>query len=132
MNYQKIAGEIIRLTGGKENIETVQNCMTRLRLTLKDESLADEVGLKGLEDTKGFIKAGGQYQIIVGKEASNLCAEVKTQVDYHESIDVAAATVDRKMKWYERVMDVLSGSVILLIGFKITLIQLSSLLSKIL
>lgn len=132
MNYQKIAGEIIRLTGGKENIETVQNCMTRLRLTLKDESLADEVGLKGLEDTKGLIKAGGQYQIIVGKEASNLCAEVKTQVDYHESIDVAAATVDRKMKWYERVMDVLSGSVILLIGFKITLIQLSSLLSKIL
>ncbi len=119
MDYQKTAGDIIHLAGGIRNIITVQNCMTRLRLTLKDESLVNEDGIKGLEDVKGLVKAGGQHQIVIGKEVSGLCKEVKRQIGYQETETDQTAPEDGKMKWYERVMDVLSGCVIPLIGVTI-------------
>ena len=36
MNCSKIAADILRLVGGKENVASVTNCMTRLRFQLKD------------------------------------------------------------------------------------------------
>lgn len=119
MDYEKTAKEIIGFVGGKDNINTVQNCMTRLRLTLKDEKIVDEESIKALEDVKGLIKAGGQHQIVIGKEVAELCKEVKAQIGYQETETVEAEPENTKMKWYERVMDVLSGSVIPLIGVTI-------------
>ena len=119
MDYTKTAEVVIGLAGGKENIVTVQNCMTRLRLTLKDEKLADVEGMKELEGASGFVKAGGQYQIIIGKEVQNLCLEVKNQLGYVEETNEELLVETKKMKWYERIMDVLSGSVIPLIGIMI-------------
>ncbi len=65
-NIKKTAEEILRLVGGRSNITGLAHCMTRLRLTLKDESLVDEDGLKQLDLVKGQMKASGQYQIILG------------------------------------------------------------------
>lgn len=38
------AGNILQAVGGKENVESVDNCATRLRLTLKDTSKVDYAG----------------------------------------------------------------------------------------
>lgn len=42
MNYKKEAESIIDAIGGKENIDAIAHCATRLRLVLKDESKVDE------------------------------------------------------------------------------------------
>ena len=36
------AAEIVRLVGGKENINSVAHCMTRLRFVVKDLKKADQ------------------------------------------------------------------------------------------
>ena len=41
-----IATDILSLVGGKENVSTIAHCMTRLRLTLKDESKIDIEAMK--------------------------------------------------------------------------------------
>ena len=92
--------------------------MTRLRFTLKDFNLIQENEINSLADVKGIVKAGGQYQIIIGKEVAALCNEVKLQIGYQESLS-QNNSANPHMKWYERIMDVLSGTVIPLIGITI-------------
>ena len=41
MNYKNLCEKIIYLVGGKDNIQNVVHCVTRLRFTLTDQSLAD-------------------------------------------------------------------------------------------
>ena len=49
MDYAKVAGEVIRYVGGKENIRSVTHCATRLRLQLRDNSLRNEEALSDVE-----------------------------------------------------------------------------------
>ena len=39
MKYQKLVEDILKNIGGKENINSVAHCVTRLRFKLKDESI---------------------------------------------------------------------------------------------
>lgn len=61
-----IADEIERHTGGFENVATLTNCMTRVRLVLKDRSKFNMQALREVDGIKGVVDAGEQYQIIVG------------------------------------------------------------------
>lgn len=71
MNYKKSAAEILQAIGGKENIDAMAHCATRLRLVLKDESLVDEKELSEMDVVKGTFSTGGQYQIIIGSGTVN-------------------------------------------------------------
>ena len=42
MDYESIAKKILQRVGGKENVISLVHCMTRLRFTLKDESIVDD------------------------------------------------------------------------------------------
>lgn len=64
--YILTADRFIEALGGKGNIDEVENCATRLRLSLNDVSLADEQALKAAGAT-GVMKPGGNlYQVIYG------------------------------------------------------------------
>ncbi|WP_251861130.1 PTS transporter subunit EIIC [Clostridium sp. Marseille-Q2269] len=66
-----LAGIIVKAVGGKENIETVDNCFTRLRLKLKDSNLVDEASLKGT-GAVGVIKKGNNVQVIYGPKVNKI------------------------------------------------------------
>ena len=70
MDYATTAKEILAKVGGKSNIVSVNHCMTRLRLTLKDESLADDSQVKAIKGVVGVMRKAGQYQIIIGNEVN--------------------------------------------------------------
>lgn len=77
MDYNKIARQIIKCVGGKENITGAMHCATRLRLNLVDESKVDEEALTDIDVVKGTFLAKGQYQVILGPGLVNLvCDEV--------------------------------------------------------
>ncbi len=81
MNYNQIAKDIIDAVGGKENIVSVMHCATRLRLTLKDESLVNEDQVTDIEVVKGTFISNGQYQVILGPGLVNLvCEEVVKEI----------------------------------------------------
>ncbi|AIW14529.1 N-acetylglucosamine-specific PTS transporter subunit IIBC [Vibrio tubiashii] len=61
-----LAKEYIQAIGGAENILEVDNCITRLRLTVKDSAVADSEKLKKL-GAAGVVPVGkGGLQVIVG------------------------------------------------------------------
>jgi len=71
MNYPKVAKALLQLLGGKENIEAVAHCATRLRLALRDDSIVDEEAIGSLDGVKGQFQIAGQYQIIFGSGIVN-------------------------------------------------------------
>lgn len=65
MNYDHLSREIQRLAGGRGNVSSHTNCMTRLRLDLNDPSQADGAAIGRLDGVMGVV-AGDQLQIVVG------------------------------------------------------------------
>lgn len=66
MSVEEKAKKLIELVGGKENVVSLINCMTRCRFTLKDRSLVNEEELKQQDFVLGIHEEGEQYQVIVG------------------------------------------------------------------
>jgi len=60
------ARKFLELLGGKENIEEVNNCATRLRITVKDESLIAPVDEFKKAGAHGLVTNGKAVQVIVG------------------------------------------------------------------
>lgn len=71
-NFEALANTILEKIGGKDNVSQMTHCMTRLRLNLKDESLAKDSEIKSLKEVSGVVKAGGQYQIVIGPDVVSL------------------------------------------------------------
>ena len=64
--YDKISEELTELVGGRDNIQGVAHCATRLRIVLKDNDLADLKAIEDVDLAKGVFVAGDQVQIIFG------------------------------------------------------------------
>ena len=76
MNYRDLAAAIIENVGGKENVNQVVHCATRLRFRLKDDSRANTEVLKKTNGVLSVINAGGQYQIVIGPDVAQVYLEV--------------------------------------------------------
>jgi len=74
--YTELAEDIIKHVGGKENVNNLKHCVTRLRFDLKDESKADDDYLKNRDGVVTVVKAGGQYQVVIGNHVPDVYAEV--------------------------------------------------------
>ncbi|CAI1006070.1 beta-glucoside-specific PTS transporter subunit IIABC [Serratia entomophila] len=66
MNHIKLSEEIIARVGGVNNIEHIEHCSTRLRLSLLDNQLVDIAALEKLPGVLG-VRVNAQCQVIVGK-----------------------------------------------------------------
>ncbi|CAA7602244.1 protein-Npi-phosphohistidine-sugar phosphotransferase [Acididesulfobacillus acetoxydans] len=72
------AGDILAAIGDKENINVIDACVTRIRLTVKDPNKIDENRLKQIGAT-GIMKMGGNnFQIVVGTVADPLVTHIKS------------------------------------------------------
>lgn len=76
MKYQAFCEQIIELVGGKQNIEAVVHCMTRLRFTLKDRSKAKTEEIKALKDVIDVVSNEVAYQIIIGTQVAEIHEEL--------------------------------------------------------
>ncbi|WP_462408516.1 beta-glucoside-specific PTS transporter subunit IIABC [Neobacillus sp. Marseille-QA0830] len=72
MKYEQLAKEIIENVGGKENVNSVVHCVTRLRFKLKDEGKANTDVLKNMEGVVTVMKSGGQYQVVIGNHVPDV------------------------------------------------------------
>ncbi len=64
--YESIALECIDAVGGLENIDSISQCVTRLRFVVKDESKVNKEKIEAIPRVKGLAFGGGQHQIIFG------------------------------------------------------------------
>ena len=109
MDYAKIAEEVIKYVGGKNNIRSVTHCATRLRLQLKDNSLRNEEALSDVEGVKGVFLSQTQFQIIFGSGTVNMvCDEVQKQLGSLDESQPEAETEEKKGNMLQRFVKMLS------------------------
>lgn len=71
---EKEAKELLALVGGKENVNQLVHCATRLRFELKDESLAQKKEIEAKPYVLSVVISGGQYQIVIGPKVTEYFA----------------------------------------------------------
>ncbi|EOH94871.1 beta-glucoside-specific PTS transporter subunit IIABC [Enterococcus pallens] len=74
--YHDLAEKIVANVGGKENINSLTHCITRLRFKLKDESKANDDNLKNMDGVVTVMKSGGQYQVVIGNHVPHVYEDV--------------------------------------------------------
>ena len=73
--------QFVAALGGKANLQSIDACMTRLRLTLADTSAVDEAALRSL-GARGIVRPGGNsLQVVVGPIADQLAQELRSAGD---------------------------------------------------
>ena len=76
-DYAKTAAAILEGIGGKANITSVDNCITRLRLEIKDQALVNEKQIKAA-GAAGVIRPGkNSVQVIIGTKVQFVADELK-------------------------------------------------------
>ncbi|PGD50509.1 PTS beta-glucoside transporter subunit IIABC [Bacillus toyonensis] len=91
MKYEKLAKDILKHVGGRENINSVVHCITRLRFQLKDEGKANTEVLKSMEDVVTVMKSGGQYQVVIGNHVSDVYKAVIAAGGFQETEEESAS-----------------------------------------
>lgn len=110
--YTELAEDILAHVGGSENVDGLRHCVTRLRFNLKDESLADTEYLQQRDGVVTVVKAGGQYQVVIGNQVPDVYDEVVKVGHLPVGGDTAADTEDTagpKGNWFDRFIDVVSN-----------------------
>lgn len=74
------ASQYIEALGGADNLKSVDACITRLRLEVKDSGRLDEAQLKSL-GASGVLKANkNNAQVVVGTKAELIAEEIKKEL----------------------------------------------------
>ena len=103
MNNTEIAKKVIEALGGRENVNSVAHCATRLRVMVKDESKIDKNTVENLEKVQGAFFNSGQYQIIFGTGTVNkIYDEVVALGLPTSSKDDMKAEAAKQGNWFQR------------------------------
>jgi PTS system beta-glucosides-specific IIC component len=76
VDYRSLAGDILQGVGGEQNIASATHCATRLRLKLRNDSKADQAAIEKLPGVITVMKAGGQFQVVIGNNVPTVYAEL--------------------------------------------------------
>lgn len=103
MNNQEIAKKVIDALGGRENVNSVAHCATRLRVMVKDEEKINKEVIENLEKVQGAFFNSGQYQIIFGTGTVNkMYDEVVVLGLPTSSKDDMKAEAAKQGNWFQR------------------------------
>jgi len=131
--YNDLAQKIVSLVGGKENINTVYHCQTRLRFKLKDESKANQDALNNMDSVAKCLISGGVFQVVIGTHVKDVFEEVEKIVgplenkeqDQSEKKGILSVIIDFISGTFQPIIPALSGAgmvkavLAILITFKI-------------
>ena len=104
--YETLAKEILNYVGGKDNVNSLTHCITRLRFKLKEESIAQDEALKNLEGVVTVMKSAGQYQVVIGNQVQDVYEQLAPLLHAEQPQTVQDA---EKEKLLDRFVDIISG-----------------------
>ncbi|MFR2300105.1 MAG: PTS transporter subunit EIIC, partial [Clostridium paraputrificum] len=95
MDYKKTAEEIFSGLGGKNNINDLSHCMTRIRVKLNDTSIADKEKIASAEGVITVVEKMGQFQVVIGNKVTKVYDEFIKLVPEK---DISSSTIETKEK----------------------------------
>ncbi|WP_339783174.1 beta-glucoside-specific PTS transporter subunit IIABC [Paenibacillus sp. FSL R7-0313] len=117
-NYDQLAKDILSRVGGRENVNSVFHCVTRLRFKLKNESVAKTEELKNLPGVITVMQSGGQYQVVIGNEVPDVYKAVVKAGNFPSEgqFEEEADNSGKKVGLFSRFIDMISGVFTPLLG----------------
>lgn len=103
MNVKDTATAIVELIGGKENIAHLEHCSTRLRFTLKDNSLVQKDALEKVDGVIG-VRQNVQCQVIIGNDVVEVYDEVMNVLGHELTAD-GGSEGKQKQSWGAVLLD---------------------------
>ncbi|MDT2573125.1 glucose PTS transporter subunit IIA [Enterococcus raffinosus] len=88
LSLNQIAKEIYEGAGGMENVQSVVHCMTRVRMSVRDDSKVDQAKLKSIPGVLGVVD-DEQLQVIIGPGKVNKVAK--------EMVDIAGVGLGEEL-----------------------------------
>ncbi|SJZ67658.1 PTS system, beta-glucosides-specific IIC component [Pilibacter termitis] len=107
MDNKTLAGKIIELVGGVDNIVSLTHCVTRLRFKLKSQNLAKDKEISDLEGVLGVQSQAGQYQVIIGANVAKVYKEILS--DLPKSLQKENVQTVEKERLFTRILNTLSA-----------------------
>ena len=93
MTIQELVQSILKGVGGRQNVVTATNCMTRLRINVKNDGAIDEAALKGIEGVMGIVHDRPNYiEVVVGPGKCRKCSDYCKELGIPAAADAATAT----------------------------------------
>lgn len=104
--YEEIAQQVVEHVGGIENIDSVTNCMTRLRFTLKNVKKANIEKLQSVKGVQGVVNKKGQFQVVIGSDVSFVCDEIRKMGNFNETV---IGNTDEKVSLLNKVLGAITA-----------------------
>lgn len=80
-DYDKLAVDIIKAVGGKENIVKASRCATRLRLVLKETTNEAKENVSNITGVITVVESGGQFQVVIGTHVGKVFDKVASELN---------------------------------------------------
>lgn len=84
MDYQQLGIQILRLVGGKDNVNSLTHCATRLRFDLFDKNIVDCDAIMKLTGVISIVDSGGQFQVVIGNEVQQVYQAISQNLSNQE------------------------------------------------
>lgn len=108
-NYDELASKIMLNVGGKENVNTLTHCATRLRFKVKDK---EKVNIDKLNKMNGVIKvidAGGQIQVVIGNHVPDVYEVIAAGNNMNKQVDATPDKSEEKQNVFNLFIDTVAG-----------------------
>ena len=109
MDKREVVKLIIQNVGGKENINNVWHCMTRLRLDLKDNNKINQENINRLDGIMGSQLQSDQYQIVIGTNVKDYYDLFSKEMELSNNTESQNDSKNSKKGIISRFMDIVSG-----------------------
>ena len=97
MTNEELVTAVLEKVGQRDNVIFITNCMTRLRINVKDDAAIDEAGLKAIEGVMGVVHDRPSYvEVVVGPGKVRKCADVCAEMGIP-----ATGTASTENSWQE-------------------------------
>ena len=107
--YEKLAQEIVKKVGGKENIISLRHCVTRLRFQLKDVEKADTKGLEATDGVITVVQALSEYMVVIGQHVGEVYKEVCIQAGLDTAKENTCEKPEKKSGLETALLTVMAG-----------------------
>ena len=109
MDKREVVKLIIQNVGGKENINNVWHCMTRLRLDLKDNNKINQENINRLDGIMGSQLQSDQYQIVIGTNVKDYYDLFSKEMELSNNTESQNDSKNSKKEIISIFMDIVSG-----------------------
>ncbi|MBB6020118.1 PTS system beta-glucosides-specific IIC component [Paenibacillus sp. JGP012] len=109
MNHRELSKEIIRLTGGQENITQAWHCITRLRFNVREENKVQLEQIRALDGVLGAQFQSDQFQVVIGNKVAAVYEELEEQLKQNGVVRAEAEPEPKRSRGINAVLDTISG-----------------------